>query len=643
MPTILKGYAMKKIICLLILFCIITPQWSFADESFIKEIPIEQVRQTLNRPTPPHPRLFLADNQLPDLLAKINSDKQLKALHEAIIRQADKLIDKDPVRYKKTGRRLLSVSREALKRLTMLSWAYRATGNTQYLKQAEKEMLTIAAFSDWNPSHFLDVAEMTTALAIGYDWLFNDLSEQSRNTIQQAIVEKGIMKSLAKNQRHGWINGTNNWNQVCHGGITCGVLAVMEDEPQLTETIIHRSVNKVQIAMAEYEPDGAYPEGPGYWQYGTTFNVLLIEALESVLKTDFGLSEANSFKRSAEYYLHATAPTGRYYNYADCGSRGDFLPTVFWFTKKYKDPSLAWHQQKIWQDAIKQKPSDLMRNRTAVMALLWAQPNRVQPEKLSWVGRGANPVAMFRSSWDTDAVYLGIKGGTPKGNHAHMDAGSFIIEADGVRWAVDLGPENYNKIETLGLNLWSRVQNSDRWKIFRYNNFSHNTLTVNDQLQQVDGFAKIISRTDSNVVFDLTSLYSEHLQKAARGAALLPTQQVLIQDELTCGDEPATVRWQMATPADIEILSDTQATLSQKGKKMQFEIIGDIQTKLQVYSAEPRADYDQPNPGISIIGFEIKLNPEETKQFGVLMTPDSASDKPVSLKPLDHWSADKSD
>ena len=31
-------------------------------------------------------------------------------------------------------------------------------------------MLTAARFEDWNPSHFLDVAEMTFALAIGYDW-----------------------------------------------------------------------------------------------------------------------------------------------------------------------------------------------------------------------------------------------------------------------------------------------------------------------------------------------------------------------------------------------------------------------------------------------------------------------------------------
>ena len=53
-------------------------------------------------------------------------------------------------------------------------------------------MLAAARFNDWNPSHFLDVGEMTFALAIGYDWLFDQLDEPSRKEIRTAIVEKGL-------------------------------------------------------------------------------------------------------------------------------------------------------------------------------------------------------------------------------------------------------------------------------------------------------------------------------------------------------------------------------------------------------------------------------------------------------------------
>jgi len=617
--------------------------FTFADNG-ITEIPLEQVQQALGKPVTSHPRLFISDQKLPGVIRQIQASGKLKTLHKELIRQANGLIKQKPVERIQIGRRLLSVSREALRRLLVLGWAYRTSGDEKYLKRAEQEMLAVANFSDWNPSHFLDVAEMTTAMAIGYDWLYNDLSDESRTIIRKAILTKGIRPSLYENQRPGWwINASNNWNQVCHGGITCGALAIMEDEPKLAGTIIHRSVNKVQIAMNEYEPHGAYPEGPGYWVYGTTYNVILIEALDSVLGTDFGLSEKNGFVKSAEYYLHATGPTGLYFNYADCGSRGGFNPTVLWFVNKYDNPSLLWNQKKIWDSATKQNPSDLTRGRTAVLTMLWGLPKTIQPKRLSWMGQGRNPVAMFRTSWDDDAVYMGIKGGTPSSNHAHMDIGSFVIDAGGLRWALDLGMEGYNKIESLGMSLWDKKQTGDRWKLFRYSNFSHNTLTVNDQLQLAKGFAPIIRYSDDrkfpHVAIDMTEVYKGQLKKAIRGASLSPSGMILIQDELQAGDQPATVRWAMVTPARVDIKSDKTAILSQKQKTMQFHVVTKADAKLATYSTEPRSKYDAENGDTRMIGFDAKLSANEKVTIQVVMVAGS-KEKPLKLdiKNVENWS-----
>ena len=634
---------MKKRGLLLIAFFIILASFSPAD-SAAKEISLRQVQTALAQTSQSHPRLFLNDQQLPGVMRKIEASDELKALHEAILRQANGFIKQEPVQRIKTGRRLLSVSREALKRLLALGWAYRTTGDEKYLSRAEKEMLAIAEFVDWNPSHFLDVAEMTTAMAVGYDWLYNALSDPNRDTIRRAILEKGIRPSLYKDKRPGWwINTSNNWNQVCHAGMACGVLAIMEDESKLAETIIHRSVNKIQIAMKGYEPHGAYPEGPGYWVYGTTFNVLLLAALDSVLGTDFGLSEKNGFAKSAEYYLHVTGPTGLYFNYPDSGTRGGLIPAVFWFVEKYNNPTLTWNQQQIWKNAVKRKSSDLTRDRTAVLALLWATPKTVQPQALCWMGQGVNPVAMFRSSWEDDAMYLAIKGGTPASNHAHMDIGSFVIDANGLRWAIDLGAESYNKIESLGINLWDGTQTGDRWKIFRYNNFSHNTLTVNDQLQRVKGSASIIQYSSdkefSHAVVDMTEVYEGQLKKAVRGASLLPSGQILIQDELQATDQSATVRWAMATPAKVDIKSDKTATLSQKQKTMQFHVVTKADLKLTTYSTQPRASYDAKNPDTRMIGFEVTLAPNENVTIAVFMTPGSQQiPAEAGLKNIRSWS-----
>ena len=81
-----------------------------------------------------------------------------------------------PVNERVVGTAFAGNLRENLRRILFLGFAYRMTGEKRYSDRAEAEMLKAASFSDWNPSHFLDVAEMTAALAIGYDWLYPKLS-----------------------------------------------------------------------------------------------------------------------------------------------------------------------------------------------------------------------------------------------------------------------------------------------------------------------------------------------------------------------------------------------------------------------------------------------------------------------------------
>jgi hypothetical protein len=72
--------------------------------------------------------------------------------------------------------------------------------------------------------------------------------------------------------------------------------------------------------MKAYAPDGAYPEGPMYWEYGTTSNVLLLAVLEHALGGDFGLARHPGFLATPGYFLHAFGPGGLPFNYSDCGT-----------------------------------------------------------------------------------------------------------------------------------------------------------------------------------------------------------------------------------------------------------------------------------------------------------------------------------
>jgi hypothetical protein len=69
--------------------------------------------------------------------------------------------------------------------------------------------------------------------------------------------------------------------------MTFGALAIQEDEPTLAKEIIERAFASLPISMEAYQPDGVYPEGYGYWGYGSSFNILFLSAVEKALGSTF--------------------------------------------------------------------------------------------------------------------------------------------------------------------------------------------------------------------------------------------------------------------------------------------------------------------------------------------------------------------
>lgn len=636
---LIKKQAFFLLIALLIVF-----SNSLSSASLVQNISIEEVQKAFNFEAKRHPRLLITDSELIKIARKIDSRPNWHEFYVALLSKADKIVKLKPVQKKMVGRRMLKVSRVCLYRVVTLSIAYRLSGQQQYLKRAESEMLAASSFDNWNPKHFLDIAEMCAALSIGYDWLYYNLTTDSRIKIKTAIFEKAILPAKKKKYTR-WLKVRNNWNQVCNAGITLGALSILEDYPDLAIGLVHRAVNSIQLSMDAYEPNGAYPEGPTYWLYGTNYNCLLLSALSSALDTDFGLGNKPGFSKSAEYFLHATGPTGKFFNYSDSGSYDTFTPLVFWFSFHYDNPGLAWRQHQLWQYYLNTDASKLVKNWFSPLALMWISSKRVKPKHLNWAGYGRNPVAMFRTSWDDpNATFLGIKGGSPRVNHGHMDVGSFVMDSGGVRWVMDLGPENYHKIETNGVKLWGMNQKSPRWRLFRYNNTSHNTLVVNEQHQRVKGSAPIISySTDSdfpNAVFDISSVYEGQLAKALRGAALLPSGEVIIQDELTALNNATSVRWAVVTPASVELLeNDTGALLKQRNLTLSIQAYCNIPVFWRTWSTEPLTNnFEAKNSGTRLIGFKLNLKPGQHVRYTIslkLLNKNENSHTP--LKPLEAW------
>jgi hypothetical protein len=223
-----------------------------------------------------------------------------------------------------------------------------------------------------------------------------------------------------------------------------------------------------------------------------------------------------------------------------------------------------------------------------------------------------------------------------------MDAGSFIMEANGERWAMDFGMQDYNSLETAGVNLWGMAQNSQRWEVYRYNNFVHNTLTVNGKLQAVDGYCSIKSYSDKpdmiSATTDITTLYKDDLKRAERGIAIADRKYVLIRDEIETSDKDAVVRWDLLTSANVAVIGKSIAEFTKNGKKLVLKVLSPVGAEIKTWSTVPPHSYDAPNPGSTLVGFEIKIPANSKTDLVVVMLPEGAEENvEVTVKTLKEW------
>ena len=202
--------------------------------------------------------------------------------------------------------------------------------------------------------------------------------------------------------------------------------------------------------------------------------------------------------------------------------------------------------------------------------------------------RGAE-VAVLRSAWENpQALFVGFKAGDNKANHSHLDLGTFVLDALGVRWAMDLGADNYNLPGYFG---------NQRWNYYRLRAEGHNTLVINPGAapdQDPDGrdadHPLRVQPERAFAIADLTPAYAKHARRVWRGIALLDRSKVLVQDEIQA-DKPVELWWFMHTPASVRIESDGRtATLQQAGAQLRRAILSPAGAKFQLMDAAALAD-----------------------------------------------------
>ena len=493
-----------------------------------------------------HPRLLLDAYALDRTRELLESDERAQALLARLRTHGEELLTEEPVKYEIVGPRLLTQSRRCVERVYAFSALYLLRPEKRWLEGLRANIRSAANFPDWNPSHFLDVAEMTHAFAIAYDWLQDALSPDDRRVIREAIIEKGLRAANRAAYQAGpngsldsWATRKNNWNQVCNGGMILGALAIADEEPTLAAQILRDALQSLPTAMHEFAPDGGWYEGVGYWAYTLRYTVPLLAALDSALGNRFGIDEFPGFNQTGDFYLHGVAPSGAYFNFADCNrSTARGFPWLHWMARRFGRP--AWHWAAA-NGATGEHP----------LSLLWYEPGIGNPAALrtprDTVFLGMN-AAMMRSSWeDSNASYVGFYAGHNGTNHSQLEMGTFVFEAMGERWVEELGVDDYNLPGYFG---------SKRWDYYRLNSSGQNVMLFNGAQQAVPARGRITSSGAENgsvhAIAELTEAYAPLATKVRRGVRLLQNRRVLlVQDEFDL-TERATYQWQIHTLAEVK-------------------------------------------------------------------------------------------
>ncbi|QWT24884.1 DNRLRE domain-containing protein [Subtercola sp. PAMC28395] len=506
------------------------------------------------------------------------------------------------------------------------------------------------AFPDWNPDHFIDTAQITEAFAISYDWAFDYWTSARRGLLVSSIQNRGLNRSIPVYQSTdptgpyayggNWAMLGSNWNVVSNSDMALGALAVASENSTLANTVLNFALNSLPIGVSAFAPSGGYGEGLNYWDFASNKLVTLISSLRTATGSDYGLSSLAGVSEIGYFGTYLRGASGVPFNFGDADPSSFRPATLLALGKIFNNPTFTY------AGAQDSNLSDNLAQR-----LIWFDPSQTSqsptaaqlPMDKYFSNAG---VGTFRSSWtNPNATFVGERGASlysPSTNgHQQLDAGSFVLDALGQNWAVELGKEN---------DSFSGLGTSDRWNYLRERAEGQNTLVINPsnpnsaRVDTPTGVSSFSSNSTSGfMVTDLSAQYPD-VSSWKRGVQVFDfKEQTVVQDEIVAPN-PVEALWSMHTKAAIKVAPDGRsAILTQNG----------VQLLARINSADPYTFVDAPagplptspspvqssNDGVRTLAIRIQGqgNITVSVQFSPVRDPQVAPPVQDKVLALDQW------
>ncbi|UCG59726.1 MAG: heparinase II/III family protein [Phycisphaerales bacterium] len=428
-----------------------------------------------------HPRLFYTPERSQDLKRRIATDPRTKEAWEGLLQRADqlagqKLISREYAesgtgQHGNYGRPSGQISAMG----TTLGLAYHMTGEEKYAEKLREALLHFGKLNRWAgdakrdpPWHSeLNTARFCFGYAVGYDSIYDYLAENDRATIVQAMVERGILPTLNDwilpgKRIHALDSMGHNWWSVCVAMAGVASLSVLGDEPRAEQWVerIKESFpewfayqgNILQNKSRNFDAEGAFYESVSYANYALSEYLLFHLAYSNVFGGD-SLPEISLLEKAGDFFIHTSYPTSKSLlsiNFGDGSTKASGSRTLRLLLANGFD-SASYHWYITRTDWGLDDPVGLINYRfqqrdTPPLDL----SESVMYPDIGW--------AMMRSSWKDDATMLAVKSGFTW-NHAHPDAGSFILFHRGKPLIIDSGNCSYSRREYTSYYRHSKAHN----------------------------------------------------------------------------------------------------------------------------------------------------------------------------------------
>lgn len=508
-----------------------------------------------------HPRVMATANDFDVIREEIKTNKKKKRWFENLIDFCEQHLNEESLKYElRDGVRLMYVSDDFMKWTISFAMAYKLTGNKKYFDTAWKHIEAVSAFPDWNPVHHIDVGIMALGYGVAYDWFYDVLTSE-----QRTIMEKGVYQNMywIVNEAHksfhtpyGDPGMKDNHNVFCNAGVIACAIAFMDVYPEIGSQLGANTMRLLERFLWLFAPFGAYFEGPSYASISIDYTTRLFAAMEPTMGTLYGMDKAEALDLTGDYIINMQSDAAAF-GFGDGDPELKRCAGILWLYK---------HYNKTWKQDIVANLLDDAVGIDAVAALLNYSADSGNVNSVSsdlGVYYPGEEIVIARDSFNEGQVYAGIKAAGTIHPHSHLDSGSFVFDAQGVRWAHDLGADDYNLEFSWGF-----------YDIFRRRSESHNTLLIDPDGSYgyvLDESAKLLSYEikPEGVITksDLTKLYGGKAQKAKRGFFFTDDRHSLVVRDEVILTKLCELYWLMYIDSDVEFINENKVILTDRKDK----------------------------------------------------------------------------